>query len=319
MDITLLQNIFQSITLSKPAPREMLLKDKENTFRRILSIPESINKARKHILNEVADQVLSNMYWKEVNIVEIEPKDFSYSSLLLKNLIGQVDPLVFAIISTDEKQLNAAKTYIQNHIKNPLIVTGFFIQSNEEDFSGYINELRNKYHAHNLFFISANRSHELLLLKKLYAIASRKDYILIMLPTCSQLFVEKLKRKMKHLMEKNVFPEAWRNLLLSPEDGAWRFEYKDPYFEVKFKLRRKVQLKFYSEAFNLARNQEICLLRIYMPQEDYLFPIIVESGYTIIYSCKEERSSISLLICQKGSRIEGQQSKIKSRESTHKA
>ena len=308
MDISLLHNIFQSITLSKPAPREMLLKEKENTFRQILSIPDNINKARKHILNEVADQVLSNMYWKEVNIIEIEPKDFSYSSLLLKNLIGKVDPLVFAIISTDEKQANAAKTYIQNHIKNPLIVTGFFMQSSTEDFSGYVNELRNSYHAHNLFFISANRSHELLLLKKLYAVASRKDYILIMLPTCNQHFVERLKRKMKHLLGENAFPEAWKNLLLSPDDGTWRFVYKDPYFEVKFKLKRKVQMKLYSETFTIARNQEICLLRMYMPQEDCLFPIIINYGYSIIYSCKEERSSLSLLICQKGSRVEGRES-----------
>jgi len=303
MDSTLLNNVFRAITLSRPAPREMLIKEKDPAFRHLLAATESINKAKIYILKEIADQVLSNMYWKDVNVIEIDPKDMTHSTILLNNLIGHVDPLVFVILSTDDKHIAAAKTYFQQHIKNPLIITGCTLNVYTDNLSGYINELRNSYHPQNLFFVSAHKQHEMLLLKKISSIASHRDYLLVLVPTYAKSLEEKLTRKIQRILGDTAFPAAWKNLLINSDDGAWKCEYKDSCFEVNFKLKRKIQLQCKSDFFSVPRYGTICLIRLYLPREKYLYSYIAESGYTIIYTCKEKHSSISILLCQKSGKM----------------
>lgn len=295
----LLEIAFEAIKNNKPIPKEALISDEDVRIKSFLTLNHIREKHKFDALSEVINKIVSYIYWQEINVIDIEPENLSNSFLILKNLIGKVEPLVYVMFSANNKKEALVSKYISNKIKCPVITKFFLINSNEENYLKVIKEIKNNFYPNSLYLISEDAFHTPLFLDNLYKTASHKDLMLLQIQAYSLSFIDKVKKQIKVLKENKLLPSAFQHLFLSSSDGNWHIEFKNSFLKLFYLLSEDVKLKFKNQVVSLQRGDKILFLEYYLPKANKLFNYLESQGFNILYVCKEENHSILILLFNK--------------------
>src|SRR4030042_4163916 len=227
MDEALLRKVFTSIEFFLPLPGNALQLDKNKFAQKLLGMFDEINKAKRNVFGEVVDNILNNIYWKNINIIDIEPEDISLTLLLLKDWAGQVEPLVCVSITAEMTTFNSYRNYLSEHIQKPLIVKTYCKENKPFDISLIIDKIRERHNPNNLFLFSSFSQQKEALLRELQKCASHKDYFLFLAATYEGNLLSKMIKKITNILKNDYLPAAWQYFSITSDDGIWSYGYHE--------------------------------------------------------------------------------------------
>lgn len=300
MNEKLLQEVFEALKKNQPIPLQALIADNDIRIKSFLSLNHLIESHKFNALKEVINKVISHIFWQEINFIDIEPEDISNSSLLLKNMIGQVEPLVYVMLSSDKNKQNLISNYITSKIKSTLVAKFFLINSFADDFNASIKEIKNKYYPNNFIILSSKQIENEAFLDNLYKSISYKDLILLQIQSYSNTLMEKFKKKLKILKENNLLPLVWQELSLTALSGRWSIEFNNSYLIISYQLSKDIKFSYKNNVLFFKQDDKLLFLKYYFPRVNKLFDYLNKKGFKITFACKEENHCILIILFQKG-------------------
>jgi hypothetical protein len=279
-------------------PKLHNLKKSINVYK-VLEIFDKIDKLKKYICNEVFDKIFQNVFWKELNIVDIEPINILCSILLLQRINAETKKLSHLIVTPDKRKALKYKDYIMNQIKSAISTYIITDDINSTEFSDKLMKYREELNPNMLFFLSSFSEAQNNILVSLYKNVTFKDYLLLIVHIYQSSLVENLYKRIAPIMQKHREPINFKESLIKAYDGEWHVAYNEPFFEVKFILKRPVRVQFGSSITTLEEGAAFNLVKYYLPSEEYFFSLLQQSGYTVINAYNEESTSLATFLCKK--------------------
>lgn len=277
---------------------KLLASEKNYNLVKILQIFEKINKAKKHICNEVFSKIFKYIYWKELNIIDIEPINIKCSILLLQKLL-EYNKLYYLMLISDNKKAIKYKEYIIQHLKAPIYFSILNNKIDTDEFSNKIQELRETVNSNMLFFISTFSETNKELLNGIYKNSTFKDYLLMLIPIHNKELIKNINSKIEKLLINSTLSYISKEWSIKVGDGEWEIGYFEPFFEVNFRLKNDKKINNQNSIILLEKGFSLNIIKYYIPTEENILALLRQYGFEIINAFNEENTSISILLCKK--------------------
>lgn len=277
----------------------LLASEKNYNLIKILQIFEKINKAKKHICKEVFSNIFQYMYWKELNIIDIEPINIMCSILLLQKLLEYNNKLFYLMLISDNKKAIKYKEYIIQHLKVPISFTIIDNEIETDEFSDKIKEIRETANQNMLFFLSTFSKTNKELLHGIYKNLTFKDYLLMLIPIYNKDLVKNINSKIEKFLSNSTLSYISKEWSIKAGDGEWEIGYFEPFFEVNFILKKDKKINNQNSIILLEKGTSLNLIKYYIPAEEKIFSLLQQYGFEVINSFNEQTTSLSILLCKK--------------------